>query len=323
MSVTRFTTNLRYALWRANDKRCFYCSEPINFAALEIDHLIPERTTDSELDELKQRLGLAACFALNSPLNLVPAHHICNNRKSGSLMEDSAIVFFTQQWSGKQQRIDLEIESRKAAAKRDQQLIGIARLIEEGSLSKQELWQFICNIEPVREAEPEDPFVVTFGVNITHLLESGVLPFPSAASIDEICTFLESELFNSIPAGPPILAQQTETSGRNGESLSIRIAFWNIDLDRLGEVELPFWEILEISTYSEIYASSPSDLLARAVVNAHGKVTEDASDPVFGIGRCPSCGSSELERQSATDYKRDETYYTIGCKECGWGDWTQ
>lgn len=37
---------------------------------------------------------------------------------------------------------------------------------------------------------------------------------------------------------------------------------------------------------------------------------------------CPSCGSEELKRSSATS-DRDDTYYMIECRKCGWGDWTQ
>jgi hypothetical protein len=37
---------------------------------------------------------------------------------------------------------------------------------------------------------------------------------------------------------------------------------------------------------------------------------------------CPSCGCEDLRRSSATS-DRDDTYYMIECKECGWGDWTQ
>jgi len=45
-------------------------------------------------------------------------------------------------------------------------------------------------------------------------------------------------------------------------------------------------------------------------------------DP-FGIIVCPSCASGNLHRHSATDYARDEMYYLIDCKDCGWSDWTQ
>jgi hypothetical protein len=56
-------------------------------------------------------------------------------------------------------------------------------------------------------------------------------------------------------------------------------------------------------------------LQSLAVANVH------PSDP-FGLLICPSCGSGDLKRTSATDDRRDETYYLINC-DCGWGDWTQ
>lgn len=48
----------------------------------------------------------------------------------------------------------------------------------------------------------------------------------------------------------------------------------------------------------------------------------DEGDP-FGWLVCPSCGSANLRRGSTTDPERDEIYYTIGCEDCGSGDWTQ
>ncbi len=38
---------------------------------------------------------------------------------------------------------------------------------------------------------------------------------------------------------------------------------------------------------------------------------------------CPMCGSGELERFEAIDYERDDTYYCIRCKGCGWEDGTE
>lgn len=46
-----------------------------------------------------------------------------------------------------------------------------------------------------------------------------------------------------------------------------------------------------------------------------------SSDPLPYLV-CPSCGSGELKRSTATDYARDDLYYIIEC-ECGWSDWTQ
>lgn len=38
---------------------------------------------------------------------------------------------------------------------------------------------------------------------------------------------------------------------------------------------------------------------------------------------CPKCGSKDLNRSELTDNRRDETYWTITCRSCGWYDWTQ
>lgn len=39
--------------------------------------------------------------------------------------------------------------------------------------------------------------------------------------------------------------------------------------------------------------------------------------------RCPECGEDDFERRSHTDDQRDEIYYVITCKKCGWSEWTQ
>ena len=49
----------------------------------------------------------------------------------------------------------------------------------------------------------------------------------------------------------------------------------------------------------------------------------DATNDPLPYKRCPQCGSAKLERKSAMDPQRDDMYYFISCKECGWGDWSQ
>lgn len=46
------------------------------------------------------------------------------------------------------------------------------------------------------------------------------------------------------------------------------------------------------------------------------------ADP-FGWLVCPSCGSADLHRSSATDHASDNTYFMIECGGCGNSDWTQ
>ncbi len=70
----------------------------------------------------------------------------------------------------------------------------------------------------------------------------------------------------------------------------------------------------------------PSDIeLARRLQNRLLNLTSDhcdAGDPLPYI-ICPSCGSSNLKRSSATDYERGDVYYVIECEDCKWRDWSQ
>jgi hypothetical protein len=58
----------RVAVWRAWKKRCAYTGEPIRFADLQIDHLIPEELLNRphELSDLTRQLGLPSDFTVNS-----------------------------------------------------------------------------------------------------------------------------------------------------------------------------------------------------------------------------------------------------------------
>ncbi len=72
-----------------------------------------------------------------------------------------------------------------------------------------------------------------------------------------------------------------------------------------------------------ITGKKPEEKLARAILNKYKELTYDLiSDDPLAFLRCPTCGSANLERSSDTDYARDDTYYSIKCKDCNWSDWT-
>ena len=143
-----FDTKTRLALWNANQRKCFYCAEPVFYRDLEIDHIVPEKTTVEQLMELRSRIGLPTDFALNSLYNLVPTHHGCNNRKGGVMMDDQVIIYYQQLWAQKQEQIHSEIAKHKRAAARDRSLIAISRLLESGYITKIEIWQVISKVQP-------------------------------------------------------------------------------------------------------------------------------------------------------------------------------
>lgn len=77
-----------------------------------------------------------------------------------------------------------------------------------------------------------------------------------------------------------------------------------------------------IALIRAVKGAPPSQNLVRAIVRKYHEVIQDEASP-FGVRVCPKCGSEDLECSSATDYERDELYYFVNCRECGWSDWTQ
>jgi predicted RNA-binding Zn-ribbon protein involved in translation (DUF1610 family) len=319
-----FPTKIRVALWKANQQRCFYCSDPISYRDLEIDHLVPQKIQKKELENLCQRIALPMDFDPDALYNLVPAHHNCNNRKAGDLFTDKTLLFYLEIWAKKQKNVNCELQRFERSAAHDQHLIAIAKSVESGEITKQQIVQFVASIPRPANPKPSEPLVITFGANVSELTESHKLPREAGETYPIICDWLEKDLVFRLSGTLPVLFRQAEASERNGETLSVRIAFWNLDLDRLDQFDLSHWTILEIANFSELYGESPPDeLLARAVVKASADVVADPWDTVFGVGRCPRCGSEQLKRYSTTDHHYDEIYHTIECRDCGWLEWTQ
>ncbi|ACX63345.1 HNH endonuclease [Paenibacillus sp. Y412MC10] len=76
--------NLR--IWKAYQKKCFYCDEDVSWRELHIDHFIP-RHLDSDLKkEILSDLKLDVDFEFNSLKNLVPSHSSCNTGRKGKLV---------------------------------------------------------------------------------------------------------------------------------------------------------------------------------------------------------------------------------------------
>ena len=50
---------------------------------------------------------------------------------------------------------------------------------------------------------------------------------------------------------------------------------------------------------------------------------ETATRDPLPFKRCPQCGESNFDRKTHTDRSRDDVYYIIICKECGWSEFTE
>ena len=104
------------------------------------------------------------------------------------------------------------------------------------------------------------------------------------------------------------------------------VASWAIShyYYRRGNKKRPDW--FSIESIKEILTKHPEDMdwTARQIVNLYNeKIFDSNSSDPLPFNCCPKCGSEKLEKSTFDDYKRDESYYVISCKECGWSDWTQ
>jgi hypothetical protein len=86
----------RLALWMAYSKKCVYCGDPLKFAEMDIDHIIPASLSQrpEELESLLSKLSVPSDYCLESLKNLVPAHRFCNQRKSDQIFNESSARYF-------------------------------------------------------------------------------------------------------------------------------------------------------------------------------------------------------------------------------------
>jgi len=275
--MSKFKPDLaqRTALWRANGGRCIYCREYVSFLDLEIDHIIPENTPADRLREMVCELDLGETFDVNSFSNLVPTHRHCNSKKADTLFSESSLRFYLGTWRGKQPVVEREYNNLVCQTSNERLLTTVASRIEAGQLSLRELVAFVEGSAPGGTDRTSEPLVVCFGLNVAELVQKAELPAEAPGDYPALCDWLEERLLVRIRQEIPSLSAQTEASARNGETLSIRMAFWSLDLDHLGNYDLSPWEILEIAPYSDIYEEAWDDLFPQAVVQTHHAMIAD------------------------------------------------
>ena len=286
----------RVALWKANSERCFYCGEAIAFRDLEIDHVIPDSTVPNALQCLKEKLGLDAAFALDSTRNLVPTHHDCNRKKGATRFTENSLRYYLEVWNEKQDAILREREKFESNAARDDILARLTYQIEMGTLSKDQVHALLWSL-PIPQNTPERlPTILSFSTECENLNTSQELE-------QKLLTHFRQTFRR------PVV--QAEASQFNGESLSIRLAIWDFDVDKLEGWSLFPWELLEIETASTVYGSEGAVALASAIEDTYN---------IFYAERhgCPECGGKVVISGIAADTGE----FGIGtCTACGWEDY--
>jgi hypothetical protein len=283
----------RVSLWRANGMRCLYCGILVEFRDLEIDHLIPECTGNAEFEELRLTLGLGSDFHLDDTRNLVPTHHDCNRKKSSTRLNESNLRYFLGIWADKQERIREELLRFERAAERDDLLCKLSHQIESGGLSQNEISAFMRAVSAKSDRSAPSPIVLSFG---TRCDERGVAK-ESQRTLIEI---LRREFKR-----PLILAEPMRFTG---ETLSLRLAIWHFDVERLSTLDLMGWELLEVDSASSLYGGDTAKALAAAIEDTYNIFHAE-------MHGCPECGGRVLMSGSASE----SGDFAIGtCETCGW-----
>ena len=254
MRKQNIPTRKRFALWQIHERRCFYCSEPLRFADLWIDHILPENLTSEpkKLNEIIQKYGLGANFSINDYCNWVPSCSHCN-RKKGQIILDKKKALLPMSIAQIKSEKAKELEKHLIKNLKEDKIWSSFKIgFEEGLISKTKVLEFL---QEKTEAEQQifEPIVITFGLNIEDVLESGLLGDNTPTCHPELCDWLEQDLIKQLKSFLSCSFYYPEASARNGETLSVRFAFLQLDFDELDKLSSPWWEILEIAYYSEIY----------------------------------------------------------------------
>jgi hypothetical protein len=218
-----------------------------------IDHVLPQRLGfDSDhLNTLRLEYNLAGDFSVDDPANLVPAHQACNLQKGGKVLHSAALHFYLGIAREKAARVKTE-EMRLVRKLRADRLLGdLGVALEEGILSSESVRAVVGSES--RAERDTDPIVITFGLSVLELLDREQLPEDAPGDYVHLCDWLEGDLVNRLEGALGCRMYLAEASARNGESLSVRVALIQPDLERLEALEGSWWEILEIGYFSEIY----------------------------------------------------------------------
>ena len=140
MSLQRISYEVRHALWLAHTQRCGYCSEPLSFAEVDIDHIIPESARQRpDLSNFLSGLNLPNDFDLGWIKNLLPAHRRCNLAKGADVLNESSIRFYLHKAERVSANVLKMLASQKARNQREELLLAVADAIRGGLIMPMDL----------------------------------------------------------------------------------------------------------------------------------------------------------------------------------------
>ncbi|WP_186576912.1 HNH endonuclease [Aquibacillus kalidii] len=201
---------MRRAIWKAHNKKCYYCHEDVSIRELHIDHFIPNSTDENLKKEILNELKLERDFDFNGLKNLVPSHSLCNISRKGKYVPTaqsfSGVLVITERLLPMILKIKEKLDTEE---KFDENISQIETYLEKGISSAEELYDYFTKEnEYFKEVEHIDSSLIrisTKNVEVQCLLPkfpdvhgSMLITFRSLRIRDCLITFNHSEIVNEI-----------------------------------------------------------------------------------------------------------------------------
>jgi hypothetical protein len=254
----RFSFSERYAVFEAYEKVCIYCGEIVSWKDFEVDHIINESLLQEpdKLAALLKDYDLGDGFSINSFQNWACSHHRCNRVKADTTFNKSRALHCLLIAEKKAKQALRVYKATETTSKVNKVLAPLRALIENGKISRQEIVDFANAIIQNAEVGLNNPIVICFGLNMDDVYKE--LPNDAPDSSPYIYDWLENKLSQELQKQLECRTTLLE-SDRNGETMSVRYALWDLDYDKLNNLNLTWWEILELSLHTEIYGEFIQD----------------------------------------------------------------
>lgn len=258
MNKQKILGRKRLALWRAYSKKCIYCGEPVRYPYFWVEHVIPEHLLNKpvKLRETLKQYGLPLDFSLNDYPNWVATCSKCNKDKGASILEPISAHHYLSIAKRKAQKAVVEERKIKSHMKADKMLSKLEIAIEDGLISRDQVTSILQRCEELSGPD-YDQFVICFCLRLEDVYENEAIGEDVPKDHPHLCDWLEEDLVKQLKKRGFGFFYYPECSARNGETLSVRLAFLNLNLEGLDKFDSDLWEILEVAYYSELYGELP------------------------------------------------------------------
>lgn len=144
---------LRQALWEAHGHRCGYCLNPLKFAEMEVEHIVPLAFQDLPGEEWQitaKKNGLPPSFEFEAPTNFLPSCRTCNRRKGSEfLIRDGTILLLSIAERMAPRVVELSEWFRQEDDK-DRQRFALAGALDAGTLTKEDVQNVVSSVRATK-----------------------------------------------------------------------------------------------------------------------------------------------------------------------------